>query len=49
MLATLTIVNATVDYRVVCQSVPAGATSLLEKTIQIITADDIIPNIMIVA
>ena len=33
---TMTIVNATVDYRVVCQSVPAGATNQLQKTVRII-------------
>jgi hypothetical protein len=38
---TLTIVNATVDYRVVCQTVPAGATNPLEKTVRIIRANDI--------
>ena len=38
---TLTIINATVDYRVVCQSVPAGATNLLEKTVRITRANDI--------
>ena len=38
---TLTIVNATVDYRVVCQSVPAGATNQLQKTVRIIRDNDI--------
>ena len=39
---TLTIINATVDYGVVCQSVPAGDTNLLEKSVRIIRTNDII-------
>ena len=38
---TLTIVNATVDYRVDCESVPANATNKLQKTVRIIRYNDI--------